>query len=85
MLSALGELEPQFRRARSKQQLLVEMLLVRFALFDARSSIEDVLQGLSGVAEPARQRNRGALRNTPRAEQRARANASARPGVRRSW
>jgi DNA polymerase-3 subunit gamma/tau len=47
MLSALAELEPQFRKS-SQQQLLVEMLLVRFALFDRAVSIEDVLQGLSG-------------------------------------
>lgn len=47
MLSALAELEPQFRRS-SQQQLLVEMLLVRFALFDRTVSLEDVLKGLSG-------------------------------------
>ena len=47
MLSALAELEPQFRKS-SQQQLLVEMLLVRFALFDRAVSIEEVLQGLSG-------------------------------------
>jgi hypothetical protein len=47
MLSALAELEPQFRKS-SQQQLLVEMLLVRFALFDRAVSIEEVLRGLSG-------------------------------------
>lgn len=45
MLSTLSELEPQFRRT-SQQQLLVEMLLVRFALFDRTLAIEDVLRGL---------------------------------------
>jgi DNA polymerase-3 subunit gamma/tau len=47
MLSTLAELEPLFRKS-SQQQLLVEMLLVRFALFDRAVSIEDVLQRLSG-------------------------------------
>ena len=45
MLSTLAELEPQFRRS-AQQQLLVEILLVRFALFDRALSIEEVLRGL---------------------------------------
>jgi DNA polymerase-3 subunit gamma/tau len=45
MLSTLAELEPQFRRS-AQQQLLVEILLVRFALFDRAMSIEEVLRGL---------------------------------------
>jgi DNA polymerase-3 subunit gamma/tau len=59
MLSSLAELEQQFRRS-SQQQLLVEMLLVRFALFDRALSIEEVLRGLSeggsggASANPAR-------------------------------
>jgi DNA polymerase-3 subunit gamma/tau len=57
MLSTLAELEPQFRRS-SQQQLLVEMLLVRFALFDRALSIEDMLRSLAsgapgGNASPA--------------------------------
>jgi DNA polymerase-3 subunit gamma/tau len=47
MLSTLAELEQQFRKS-SQQQLLVEMLLVRFALFDRALSIEDVLRSLGG-------------------------------------
>src|SRR4029078_3371877 len=50
MLTTLAELEPQFRKS-SQQQLLVEMLLVRFALFDRTMSIEEVLRGLSGGAQ----------------------------------
>ena len=50
MLSTLAELEPQFRKS-SQQQLLVEMLLVRFALFDRAVTIEDMLKGLSGSGE----------------------------------
>ena len=50
MLSTLADLEPQFRKS-AQQQLLVEMLLVRFALFDRAVSIEDMLRGLSGSGE----------------------------------
>jgi len=45
MLSTLAELEPQFRRS-AQQQLLVEILLVRFALFDRAVTLEEVLRGL---------------------------------------
>ena len=47
MLSMLTGIEPQFRRS-GQQQLLVEMLLVRFALLDRAVSIEEVLQSLGG-------------------------------------
>jgi DNA polymerase-3 subunit gamma/tau len=47
MLSMLSGVEPQFRRS-SQQQLLVEMLLVRFSLLDHAVSIEDVLSTLGG-------------------------------------
>jgi len=47
MLSALGELEPRFRRS-TQQQLLLETALVRFALLDRTVAIEDVLKGISG-------------------------------------
>ncbi|HEY2378525.1 MAG TPA: DNA polymerase III subunit gamma/tau [Gemmatimonadaceae bacterium] len=58
MLSAIGELEPRFRKS-GQQQLLVETLLVRFALLDRTVEIEDLLRGLSGEggespAAPAR-------------------------------
>ena len=46
MLTAIGELEPRFRRS-GQQQLLIETLLVRFALLDRTVSLEDVLQGLN--------------------------------------
>jgi DNA polymerase III subunit gamma/tau len=45
MLSALGELEQRFRKS-GQQQLLLETLLVRFALLDRSVAIEDVLRGL---------------------------------------
>jgi hypothetical protein len=47
MLSMLSAIEPQFRRS-TQQQLLVEMLLVRFALLDRAVSIEDLLKTLGG-------------------------------------
>jgi DNA polymerase-3 subunit gamma/tau len=88
MLSTLAELEPQFRKS-SQQQLLVEMLLVRFALFDRAVSIEDMLRGLSGSGEssgggrevtkpsaaPTRPRpvERDTRRNAPLADARAQA------------
>jgi len=45
MLSAFTQLEPQFRKS-GQQQLLVETLLVRFALLDRSVQLEDVLRSL---------------------------------------
>ncbi len=55
MLNALLEMEPLFRRS-AQQQLLVESLLVRFALQDRTLELEEVLRGLSSPArqEPVR-------------------------------
>jgi DNA polymerase-3 subunit gamma/tau len=47
MLTMLAGIEPQFRRS-AQQQLLVEMLLVRFALLDRSVTLEDVLTTLGG-------------------------------------
>ncbi len=47
MLSAVTELEPRFRKS-GQQQLLLEALLVRFALLDRTVSLEAMLRGLSG-------------------------------------
>ncbi|MDB4888616.1 MAG: polymerase subunit gamma and tau [Gemmatimonadetes bacterium] len=47
MLSALTELEPRFRKS-GQQQLLLEALLVRFALLDRTVSLEAMLRGMSG-------------------------------------
>src|SRR6186713_307418 len=49
MLAALGELEPRFRKS-GQQQLLLETLMVRFALLDRSVAIEDVLRSLGGPA-----------------------------------
>jgi DNA polymerase III subunit gamma/tau len=69
MLSLLSGIEPQFRRS-SQQQLLVEMLLVRFALLDRSISLEEVLQGLGGSGpasspKPAASSERPAVRSRP--------------------
>ena len=45
MISAINELEPNFRKS-GQQQLLVEMLLVRMALLDRTVALEDLLKGL---------------------------------------
>jgi DNA polymerase-3 subunit gamma/tau len=60
MLAGIGELEPRFRKS-GQQQLLLETLMVRFALLDRSVAIEDVLRGLgddgsaSGGSRPSRQ------------------------------
>jgi DNA polymerase III subunit gamma/tau len=45
MLQSLGELEPRFRKS-GQQQLLLETLLVRFALLDRAVELEDVLRSM---------------------------------------
>jgi DNA polymerase III subunit gamma/tau len=67
MLQAIGELEPRFRKS-GQQQLLIETLLVRFALLDRTVEIEDVLRSLSGggnSAPAARAEPRAAPRVDP--------------------
>jgi DNA polymerase-3 subunit gamma/tau len=46
MLTMLSELEPRFRRS-TQQQLLLETMLVRFALIDRTVAIEDLLREIS--------------------------------------
>ncbi len=48
MLTMLLEMEPHFRRS-SQQQLLLETLLVRFALLDRTLDLEAVLKGIGGA------------------------------------
>ena len=45
MLSALSDLEPRFRKS-GQQQLLIELMLVRFALLDHTLSLDEVLRGI---------------------------------------
>ena len=58
MLAAVGELEPRFRKS-GQQQLLLETLMVRFALIDRTVEIEDVLRGLGGAATGGGSRAQG--------------------------
>ena len=51
MLGAIGELELRFRKS-GQQQLLLETLMVRFALLDRTVAIEDVLRGLGESPNP---------------------------------
>ena len=53
MISAINELEPNFRKS-GQQQLLVEMLLVRMSLLDRTVAIEDLLKGLGDDSRPDR-------------------------------
>jgi DNA polymerase-3 subunit gamma/tau len=52
MLQAITELEPRFRKS-GQQQLLVETLLVRFALLDRAVEIEDLLRSMGGAPSTA--------------------------------
>ena len=45
MLQALGELEPRFRKS-GQQQMLIETLLVRFALLDRSVELEELLRSI---------------------------------------
>ena len=58
MLQALGELEPRFKKS-GQQQLLVETLLVRFALLDRSVELEEVLRSLGGGSGSARRSSSG--------------------------
>jgi DNA polymerase-3 subunit gamma/tau len=49
MLQSVGELEPRFRKS-GQQQLLLETLLVRFALLDRAVDLEDVLRSIGAGA-----------------------------------
>jgi DNA polymerase-3 subunit gamma/tau len=53
MINALAELEPRFRRS-GQQQLLLEALLVRFALLDRTASLEDMIRGIAGGGPASR-------------------------------
>jgi DNA polymerase-3 subunit gamma/tau len=47
MIQAIGELEPRFRKS-GQQQLLIETLLVRFALLDRSIELEEILRSVGG-------------------------------------
>jgi DNA polymerase-3 subunit gamma/tau len=59
MLNAVTAIEPAFRKS-GQQQLLVEMLLVRFALLERAVSIEEMLQSLGSDGGGVAARSGGA-------------------------
>ena len=72
MINALAELEPRFRRS-AQQQLLIEAMLVRFALLDRTASLEELIRGLASGNPPddaaraaSRSDDRGSVRNPAR-------------------
>jgi len=80
MISAINGLEPTFRKS-PRQQLLVEMLLVRMALLDRTVALEDLLKGLGGDSSSAeRETTSGAVRSQP--PQASVARSSPRPATR---
>jgi DNA polymerase III subunit gamma/tau len=85
MLQAIADAEPRFRKS-GQQQLLIETLLVRFALLDRSIQLEDLLRSLGGAPrppEPSDSRS-AAPRGRPdaRSEARSEARAESRPEAR---
>lgn len=88
MLHALLEIEPQFRKS-GQPQLLIEALLVRFALLDRTVALEEVLRGFdTGEDPPTRRTARApepkgasAYAIAPAAEEAVRAVTDAAPAV----
>jgi DNA polymerase-3 subunit gamma/tau len=58
MLTAIAELEPRFKRS-TQQRLLLETLLVRFALLDRAVDLEDLLRVLDRGSETTAAADRG--------------------------
>jgi DNA polymerase-3 subunit gamma/tau len=53
MINALADLELRFRRS-GQQQLLLEALLVRFALLDRTASLEEMIRAMAATGTPSR-------------------------------
>ena len=64
MLSTIGELEQRFRKS-GQQQMLLETLLVRFALIDRSIAIEEVLRGFSDGGGGSRSSSTSNPRSAP--------------------
>ena len=79
MISAINELEPNFRKS-GQQQLLVEMLLVRMALLDRTVELEDLLKGLSDEPQVERVEAAPSTRPGPPSTPVLRPRATTRPG-----
>jgi DNA polymerase III subunit gamma/tau len=79
MISAINELEPNFRKS-GQQQLLVEMLLVRMALLDRTVALEDLLKGLNDESRSERVEGAAAARPAPQPAPSPRTRPVTRPG-----
>jgi DNA polymerase III subunit gamma/tau len=81
MLSIATELEPRFRKS-GQQQLLLEAMLVRFALLDRTVSLETVLRGLGGGMSGGDDEPSAGPSAGPSSARRAAPSAPASPGRR---
>ncbi|HJP59066.1 MAG TPA: DNA polymerase III subunit gamma/tau [Gemmatimonadaceae bacterium] len=79
MISAINELEPNFRKS-GQQQLLIEMLLVRMALLDRTVALEDLLKGLSDESRSERVEGAQTPRPTSQPSPTSRPRPVTRPG-----
>ncbi|HJQ09951.1 MAG TPA: DNA polymerase III subunit gamma/tau [Gemmatimonadaceae bacterium] len=79
MISAINDLEPNFRKS-GQQQLLVEMLLVRMALLDRTVALEDLLKGLDEDSRTERSESAPAARQSPQPQSTTRTRPATRPG-----
>jgi DNA polymerase-3 subunit gamma/tau len=64
MLNVMGDSELRFKRS-SQQQLLVETMLVRFALMDRTANVEDMLKAMGGASSSGSGGGSGAARTRP--------------------
>ena len=81
MLQLITELEPRFKKS-GQQQLLVETLLVRFALMDRAVEIEDLIRSVAGGGSGGGSSSTQPSSSTPAPPRRdARIDAAASPSV----
>jgi DNA polymerase-3 subunit gamma/tau len=83
MLSTLSETELRFRRS-GQQQLLLETMLVRFALMDRLVELEDVLRALGSDGAPTAESSGGGGRRARPESPAPRTTAQAGPATARS-
>ena len=81
MLQAVADIEPRFRKS-GQQQLLLETLLVRFALLDRSIELEDLLRSLGGAPRPAEPSDTRNAAPRGRSDARSEARPESRPEAR---
>jgi DNA polymerase-3 subunit gamma/tau len=79
MISAINELEPNFRKS-GQQQLLVEMLLLRMSLLDRTVAFEDMLKSLGGTRSESAESSPPARHSPPPQSPTQRQRPATRPG-----